>query len=1221
MQNLLKSWRGLSITIFMLTVGWFVLGNALPAKAAANVAPTGLYASNTSTDAFTLNWVAGGGGDETTFQVWGSEDGVSYAQEGVDITPTTTTFLAISALTTNTLNYWIVVATGGTGDPATSTPLAVYTLATVPGVPVISSPTTSTLVVTVNTSTNPAASTTYAVVFEQRVGMVTTTKYLQADSTILTVPPGSIAWLTDVQLGSGFGTTVTGLQANTGYTVSVIAKNGNGIQTATSTAAAIAYTSSTVPGTPTATPSTTTQIDLSWGPNGNSGDTIFQIYNVTDDVVVNTTSTSSYSVTSLTPNKFYEFIVRAENLGAPGTYSASSSPSTATSTPAAAPGALVFSDVSTSTLTITWGENSNFAGTGYVVTGNNGFTTTATSTATTTALTNLSTNTSYTFTVYAISTSTLAYSVGTSASTTTLPYLPVIPANVTTTGAGTSNMEVSWDDNSSNETGFEVSSSTDGNTFSVVTTTAANVTSTNVTSLLPNTAYWFRVRATSTDGYSSYATTTVSAYTLAADVTSQVATASTSASISIQWAANNNPAGTEYVVSGTGVSTYSVFSTSTVVSTTVPLATPNTSYTINVRSKNADGFLGTNQPVTDYTKAADASTPLMSAVSTSTATLTWGDNSNPATTDYYITGNNGFTPVTVENATTTPLTSLTPNLSYTFNVQSINNDLTNNSTVAATATTTVPVDITLPVISSLSTSTLTVSWTDGVNSGTPIYQVSGNNGFSAVTTTATTKAITGLTPNLSYTFTVKVQKPDGSTYTTGVAADATTTLAIAPTSVSATVNGVSQITLSWSGGTASTYLAENTTKATDSSWISTASWISTGLSCGTSYTFRVTAKNSAGVTTDPTATVSATTNSCGGGGSSSPSSPSVGSTPVVSTGSSVVTSPVVTLNFNTANAVSVAISEDPNFVGASWQTYAATKQFTLSAGNGVKKIYVRFRSADGGTSSVYTINTTLNGAASIATAPTTPAVTPAVDLGVVSNPVSAVVITKLPAGSMQPGVALNYNYQYKNKGTKLVSVKIVRQMVDSKGKITKATTAYRTIKAGATFKGVISETVAKTTKPGTYTVKVKMYNTKTNKLIDENSFKVEVEKLKKKYFTLGEVSSVDSAIVFDTASLAKIKSNVVLPANFSAKYSYTNNTGKKQTTRVVRQLINTAGKVVDTKTGKWIMASGEKDSFVFTQPVAGNLAAGTYTIRIQVLDFTSKAVLAENSLGFTVELR
>lgn len=71
---------------------------------------------------------------------------------------------------------------------------------------------------------------------------------------------------------------------------------------------------------------------------------------------------------------------------------------------------------------------------------------------------------------------------------------------------------------------------------------------------------------------------------------------------------------------------------------------------------------------------------------------------------------------------------------------------------------------------------------------------------------------------------------------------------------------------------------------------------------------------------------------------------------------------------------------------------------------------------------------------------------------------------------------------------------------------------------------------------------------------------------------------------------------------------------------MVRELVNSAGKVISTAKGKWVMAVGEKDSANFTQSI-GKLAAGDYTIRIRAYDFKSNELLAENSVGFTVELK
>jgi len=51
----------------------------------------------------------------------------------------------------------------------------------------------------------------------------------------------------------------------------------------------------------------------------------------------------------------------------------------------------------------------------------------------------------------------------------------------------------------------------------------------------------------------------------------------------------------------------------------------------------------------------------------------------------------------------------------------------------------------------------------------------------------------------------------------------------------------------------------------------------------------------------------------------------------------------ITLTFNADGAKEMKISNDPNFLGASWETYARTKVWDLSSGNSVKTVYVQFR--------------------------------------------------------------------------------------------------------------------------------------------------------------------------------------------------------------------------------------------------------------------------------------
>ena len=97
------------------------------------------------------------------------------------------------------------------------------------------------------------------------------------------------------------------------------------------------------------------------------------------------------------------------------------------------------------------------------------------------------------------------------------PTIPAAPSGLTATTASASQINLTWTDNSSNETGFKVERATDSlftQNLTLVTTTAVNATSFADTGLSASTTYYYRVRATnaagdSTNSNSANATTSV----------------------------------------------------------------------------------------------------------------------------------------------------------------------------------------------------------------------------------------------------------------------------------------------------------------------------------------------------------------------------------------------------------------------------------------------------------------------------------------------------------------------------------------------------------------------------------------------------------------------------------------------------------------------------------------------------------------------------------------
>ena len=81
---------------------------------------------------------------------------------------------------------------------------------------------------------------------------------------------------------------------------------------------------------------------------------------------------------------------------------------------------------------------------------------------------------------------------------------PAAPSNLTAAAVSRSEIDLSWQDNSTNETGFELERSTDGVTFSLIATLGANVTSFADTRLRSGKQYFYRARAFSAGGSSAY---------------------------------------------------------------------------------------------------------------------------------------------------------------------------------------------------------------------------------------------------------------------------------------------------------------------------------------------------------------------------------------------------------------------------------------------------------------------------------------------------------------------------------------------------------------------------------------------------------------------------------------------------------------------------------------------------------------------------------------------
>jgi hypothetical protein len=99
--------------------------------------------------------------------------------------------------------------------------------------------------------------------------------------------------------------------------------------------------------------------------------------------------------------------------------------------------------------------------------------------------------------------------------------VPAAPTNLSATSVSSSQIDLKWTDNATNESAYVVERSTNGSAgWTVLTSTlAANTTSYRATGLSASTTYYFRVKATNAAGSSPY-TNVASATTRAATTTS-----------------------------------------------------------------------------------------------------------------------------------------------------------------------------------------------------------------------------------------------------------------------------------------------------------------------------------------------------------------------------------------------------------------------------------------------------------------------------------------------------------------------------------------------------------------------------------------------------------------------------------------------------------------------------------------------------------------------------
>lgn len=530
------------------------------------------------------------------------------------------------------------------------------------------------------------------------------------------------------------------------------------------------------------------------------------------DVLFNGTTYSvtatSKQITGLTPKTNYTYSIRAKNKVRTGPYSASKTVRTLPQSPAVPSN--IKKTVTETSATISWGAVSGavgydllFNGTTYYVTG------------TSKTFTGLTAGKGYTFQIRAKNSD--LYSSYTSVITVTTA--PKAPTGISATSTG-STITVSWN-KVTGATGYIIQfNNSDMHTIGTANT---------FTGLKSNTSYTYRICSKSPDGSGSYsAAKSIKTLPQVPAAPANITKASTEDSVTVSWGAVSGATGYDVLFNN---AVYPVTATSKSFSGLLP----NTSYTYQVRGKNADGAGAYSTAQTVRTTPKAPSAPKVT-LSENSATISWG--AVPGATSYDVLFNGKVYRVTETSKT---ITQLQANTGYSYQIRVNNAD--GSSSYSASKTVKTAPNYPAAPSATASKSSVTISW--GAVSGATSYDILFNGTVYRVT--GTSKTITGLTPGTSYTYSIRSNNAEGSSSYSGAK---TINTIPNPPGIPANVNAsatANSVTVSWSGvtGAVSYDVKLNGTVYN----VTATSKTITGLLNGTSYSYSVRAVNAGGAGT------------------------------------------------------------------------------------------------------------------------------------------------------------------------------------------------------------------------------------------------------------------------------------------------------------------------------------------------------------------------------------